>query len=134
MTWLLDTNIISFLLRGRPEVQARYHAAKIAGDTGFVLSPVVDYEIRRYLLLKGATRNLTQYEALIATWDKTLFDQTHWQLAANLWAERHRVGRPMEDADLLIAVTAIQQEAVLVTNNTLHFKALGLPLADWSSP
>jgi len=134
MNWLLDTNIISFLLRGRPEVRTRYDALKSEADMGFVLSPVVDYEIRRYLLLKGATRNLAQYETLILDWDKPLFDQAHWAHSATLWAERHRLGRPIEDADLLIAVTAIQKNSVLVTNNTLHFKDLGLRLEDWSRP
>lgn len=134
MTWLLDTNIISFLLRGRSEVQVRYDATKSAADTRFVLSPMVDYEIRRFLLLKGATRNQAQYEKLIAAWDKPPFDATHWAHAATLWSERHRVGRPIEDADLLIAVTAIKQDAVLITNNTNHFKDLGLRLEDWSQP
>jgi len=132
MKWLLDTNIISFLLRGNVEVRGRHTTAREAADTRFVLSPVVDYEIRRYLLLKGASRNLAQYETLIAHWDKPPFDEAHWAQSATLWAERHRVGRPIEDADLLIAVTALRQDAVLVTNNTTHFDDLGLRLEDWS--
>jgi predicted nucleic acid-binding protein len=134
MKWLLDTNIISFLLRSHAEVRSGYTAARGAGDPRFVLSPVVDYEIRRYLLLKGATRNLAQYEALIAHWDKPPFDEAHWAHAATLWAERHRGGHPIEDADLLIAITALRQDAVLVTNNTDHFKDMGLRLEDWSQP
>jgi hypothetical protein len=31
-----------------------------------------------------------------------------------------------------IAVTALRQDAVLVTNNTTHFDDLGLRLEDWS--
>lgn len=125
MNWLLDTNIISFLLRGRAEVRGGYEAARKVADTRFVLSPVVDYEIRRYLLLKGASRNLAQYDALVADWDKPLFDEAHWAHSAMLWAEHHRVGCP-------IAVTAIRLDAVLVTNNTAHFKDMGLRLEDWS--
>lgn len=111
-----------------------FNAARQTGDTRFVLGPVVDYEIRRYLLLKGASRNLAQYDALIAHWDKPPFDEAHWAQSATLWAERHRVGRPIEDADLLIAVTALRQDAVLVTHNTAHFEGLGLRLEDWSQP
>lgn len=109
-----------------------YNAARQADDALFVLSPVVDYEVRRYLLLKGATRNLAQYEALTAQWVEPVFDGAHWQQAAMLWAERHRSGQPVEDADLLIAVTALRQDATLVTNNTRHFIGLGLRLEDWS--
>jgi len=132
MKWVLDTNIISYLLRGNAAVRVGFNAARQAADALFILSPVVDYEIRRYLLLKGASRNLAQYEALIAQWVELPFDGSHWQQAAALWAERHRGGQPIEDADLLIAVTALRQNATLVTNNTRHFIGLGLPLKDWS--
>jgi tRNA(fMet)-specific endonuclease VapC len=132
MKWVLDTNIISYLLRGNAAVRGGFNAVRQATDTLFILSPVVDYEIRRYLLLKGASRNLAQYEALTAQWVEPAFDGAHWQQATVLWAERHRSGKPIEDADLLIAVTALRQDAALVTNNTSHFLGLGLRLEDWS--
>ena len=132
MKWVLDTNIISFLLRGNAAVRGGLNAARQGADSLFILSPVVDYEIRRYLLLKGATRNMAQYEALIAQWVEPAFDGAHWQQAAILWAERHRSGQPIDDADLLIAVTALRQNATLVTNNTSHFIGLGLRMEDWS--
>lgn len=132
MKWLLDTNIISFLLRGHVGVRSHYEAVRNTTDTRFILSPVVDYEICRYLQLKAATRNLAQYETLIAHWDRPPFDAAHWAQAATVWAERHRAGQAIADADLLIAITALRQDAVLVTNNTAHFKDLGLRLEDWS--
>ena len=134
MKWVLDTNIVSYLLRGNSAVQGGFNAARQATDTLFILSPVVDYEIRRYLLLKQASRNLAQYEALTAQWVEPPFDGAHWQQAATLWAQRHGSGQPIEDADLLIAVTALRQDAVLVTNNTRHFIGLGLRLEDGSLP
>jgi len=130
--WLLDTNIISYLLRGDAAVRTGFKAARQVTGSVFILSPVVDYEIRRYLLLKGAQRNLAQYETLVASWMAPLFDNAHWQQSAMLWAERHRNGNAIADADLLIAVTALIQDAVLVTNNTRHFSDLGLKLEDWS--
>lgn len=132
MKWLLDTNMISYLLRGNALVRSRYITAREAIDSRFILSPVVDYEIRRYLLLKGASRNLAQYERQIADWDKPPFDAAHWALAATVWADRHRVGQPIADADLLIAITALRQDATLITNNTRHFDHLSLRLEDWS--
>jgi tRNA(fMet)-specific endonuclease VapC len=131
--WVLDTNVISYLLRGDATVRAAFESARNMRGV-FVLSPVVDYEIRRYLLLKGATRNLAQYESLAADWAATPLGLDDWRLAASLWADRHRLGNPIDDADLLIAVTAITQDAVLVTHNTRHFEGLGARLADWSQP
>lgn len=134
MNWVLDTNIISYLMRGDPAVRAAFDSVRDVPETRFVLSPVVDYEIRRYLLLKAASRNLAQYEALTATWVTAPLSEADWQRAAVLWADRHRDGSPIEDADLLIAVTALAQDAVLVTRNTRHFAGLDLRLADWTQP
>jgi len=130
VNYLLDANVVSDLLRGHEPVRSRYLAL---ASTSFLLSPVVDYEIRRYLLLKGATRNLAQFEALIATWAPVLFDTSSWKLAAKLWADRHRVGLAIADADLLIAVSALEQDATLVTNNRSDFAGLGLRIEDWRS-
>lgn len=133
MTWLLDTNTISYLLRGDPDVRARFHAQR-AGRALFVLSPMVDYEIRRYLLLKQATRNLARYEETTGAWLKSSLEIADWTRAAALWAERHRIGQGIEDADLLIAVTAIKHQATVVTNNLRHFVGLGVTAVDWSLP
>lgn len=130
MNYWLDANVVSDLLRGHEPVRSRYLAL---ASMSFLLSPVVDYEIRRYLLLKGATRNLAQFEALIATWAPVLFDTSSWKLAAKLWADRHRVGLAIADADLLIAVSALEQDATLVTNNRSDFAGLGLRIEDWRS-
>jgi len=56
-----------------------------------------------------------------------------WQAAAKLWAELHRTGRSTEDRDLLIAISALKEQATLVTNNTRHFEGLGVPLVNWSA-
>lgn len=130
MSYLFDANAVSDLLRGHEPVKSRYLAQ---ANAQFLLSPVVDYEIRRYLLLKGATRNLAQFEALIATWIPITFDTSSWKLAARLWAERHRVGLAIADADLLIAVSALQCGTTLVTNNRSDFVGLGLQIEDWRS-
>jgi predicted nucleic acid-binding protein len=128
---LLDTNTLSYLLRSDSAVRSAFIAARDKEQCTFLLSPVVDYEIRRYLLLKGATRNLAQYEALTVNWQDTGFDREDWLQAALLWAGRHRIGMSIADADLLIAVNALRHDAVLVTNNARHFKDLGLRLENW---
>jgi tRNA(fMet)-specific endonuclease VapC len=52
--------------------------------------------------------------------------------AAEFYAEiRHeltRTGSPIGEMDMLIAAHAIAADAVLVTNNTRHFKRIKLPL------
>lgn len=50
---------------------------------------------------------------------------------AELWAERQRTGRPIADADLLIAVQAERLRAILVTDNEKDFEGLGLRIDNW---
>lgn len=132
MRLLIDTNIISFVLRERDSVLRRLTEA-LAADVTFVSSDVVDYEIRRYLVLKGASRQLGRYEALSRDWPVVSLTRQDWQAAANLWAEIHRAGRSIEDRDLLIAISALKEQATVVTNNTRHFEGLGVPLVDWTA-
>ena len=40
----------------------------------------------------------------------------------------------MSDMDLLIAITARREGAVIVTGNVRHFEGLGLTLKDWTVP
>jgi predicted nucleic acid-binding protein len=131
MRYLLDTNMLNYLLRGEPTVRSAFITIRGDEQNLFLRSPVVDYEIRRYLLLKGATRNLTQYEALTAHWKDTGFDNEDWLQAASIWAKHHRTGMSITDADLLIAVSALRHDAILVTNNERHFRGLGLHLENW---
>ncbi len=98
----------------------------------FFSADVVDYEIRRYLLLKGATRRLRRYEDVIRDWIPVSLTRSDWATAARHWSEIHTRGRSIDDRDLLIAVSALKADATLVTNNVRHFEPLDLALADWA--
>jgi tRNA(fMet)-specific endonuclease VapC len=131
MIFLPDTDTVNYLLKGKGPARQRLQAAVSTGDT-LVLSPVVHYEVTRYLTLKQANRLLRLYEVLVADWRRLDLTAVDWDRAALLWAERHRSGRPITDSDLLIAVTALTSGAVLVTNNQRHFEDLGLTLENWA--
>lgn len=97
-----------------------------------MLSPVVHYEVVRYLKLKNSLRVLREYNVLAATWERLEVVGSDWETASDLWAARHRAGAPITDADLLVAVTALKTGATLVTNNINHFGGLGLTLENWA--
>ena len=129
--YLLDTNIINYLLKRVRPVTARFDDV-VASDAVFWLSPLVHYEVVRYLKLRQSTRLLRDYQRLVADWPVVELSTADWDTAANLWAQRHRAGNPIEDADLLIAVTALKTGAILVTNNAAHFQDLGVALENWA--
>ncbi len=130
MKLLLDSNTINYLLRHRLPATDHFRRA-LASGAGLVLSIVVDYELRRYLLLKGATALLRRYVDLTRDWSVVGLDPDDWQRAAETWAELHRTGRAIDDRDLLIAESARKAGATLVTSNARHFVDLGVPLVDW---
>jgi tRNA(fMet)-specific endonuclease VapC len=132
MRFLVDTNVITYVLREREPVLSRLSEA-LDTDNVFVSSDVVDYEIRRYLVLKDAKRQLARYEELSRDWLAVSLTRDDWRTAAKLWAELHRGGRSIEDRDLLIAISALKEQAVLVTNNVRHFEGLGIPLVNWAA-
>jgi predicted nucleic acid-binding protein len=131
MGLLLDTNTLSYLIRGRQPVLDRFEESVRQGNT-FLLSSVAHYELQRYLDLKGSSRLSGRYETLVARWQRCNLLFEDWNQAALLWAERHRAGRSIADLDLLLAVLALKHDAVLVTSNTRHFEGLNISLIDWT--
>ena len=133
MNLLLDTNTLSYILKGRAVVLERLERA-IRAECTFLLGSVAHYELIRYLDLKRASRLLRLYQELVSTWEPCDLSFDDWVEAARLWAERHRAGRAISDLDLLLAVLARKHGAVLVTSNLRHFDDLGIPLEDWTAP
>jgi tRNA(fMet)-specific endonuclease VapC len=131
MNYLLDAETVNYLLKRVEPVTRRFETAAATG-ADFYLSRIVDYQITRYLKLKNAARLQRFYSELTAPWLAVDLVVDDWAYAADLWAARHRAGRPIEDADLLIAVAALKVGAVLVTNNTRHFQNLGLTVENWT--
>lgn len=127
----MDTDILNDVIKGISPTQERY-AEAIDGGAVFILSPMVHFEVTRYLKLIGATRTLRSYSEITTNWLPVNLEPVDWDTAADIWARRHRSGRPISDADLLIAVTALKTGAVLVTNNVSHFEGRGLTVENWA--
>ena len=54
-------------------------------------------------------------------------------LYASEKARLRKTGTPVDDFDLLIAVTSVTHNLTMVTNNTGHFKRIkGIALEDWT--
>lgn len=129
-TYVLDTNIISLLLRRDPNVEARIEKV-FASDDVVVLSPLAFYESKRGLLKRDAKKQLPFFEEWSAqlVWQDLV--RADWELAAEMWAMREKQGRPAEDADLLIAAQAKRLHAILVTDNTKDFDGLNVTIENW---
>jgi tRNA(fMet)-specific endonuclease VapC len=131
---LLDTDILSEVLKGNnPDVlTAAQQYLTIHRQLAF--SAITMYEIMRGLLANQASRQLAAFLALTGRSDVLPVSIPILKRAAGLWAEARNNGHPCDDADLIIASTALEARRVLVTGNTRHFSWIsGLRVADWRS-
>ena len=128
--YLLDTNIVSAILRKDGAVEGRLRQTVPAKDRVW-LSAVVFYESKRGLLKRDAKKQMQALERLVGRFEWCDVLQEDWELAARLWAERVKAGRPIEDADLLIAVQAKRLSAILVTDNEKDFDGFDVMVENW---
>jgi tRNA(fMet)-specific endonuclease VapC len=131
---LLDTDMLSEILKGKDaqvvEVGDRY----LAEHGRFAFSAITFYEVFRGLRAKRALRSLNKFLELADQSEILAVSIPVLKRAADLWVDGLQGGYPRNDADLIIAATALEARRVLVTGNTMHFRWIpGLSLADWRS-
>lgn len=118
---LLDTVTLSEVIKGRdPEVLRR--ASDYLSLFGrFQFSIITRYEILRGLKAKDAFRQTERFEEQCrASVVFPLSDEIVVR-AAEIYGDLHKRGALIEDADILIAATALEHGLALVTENPSHF-------------
>ncbi len=129
---LLDTDILSELLKQRNLVVRAKAADYLRANGQFTLSAFTRFEVTRGYKEKFAINLLSRFDtfcshSLILPVTESVLDR-----AGDLWAIGRRGGHSQNDADLIIAATAIEANLTLVTGNTSHFSWIpGLKLDDW---
>lgn len=119
---VLDTNIVSFLLKGKPEAQLyRPHLTGRALYIAFMTSAELyrwplenNWGERRIIEMKSHLRNyaVLPYDDLLA-----------WRWA-ELMAAFKKIGRGVSFNDSWIAATALRHQMPLVTHNRRHFDGI----------
>jgi tRNA(fMet)-specific endonuclease VapC len=127
--YLLDTNTVSFYLRGVPAVVQRLRAEK-PSDTA--VSAITAFELR-YGAMKRQSEKLTAaVEGFLSLVAILPFDGRVAARAGALKVDLETKGQPAGLPDLLIAAHALTLDLILVTNNTRDFARIsGLKLIDW---
>ena len=131
MTYALDANIISYILQKQEKMLNRLKA-EIALGNHIVIPPIVYYEIRRGLLSSNSIKKAALFETLFGKLDIDVIDRETLEMAAIEYARLRKAGHTVGDADLFIAEYCVKNDFTLVTNNTIHFKAIkGLRYVNW---
>ena len=98
----------------------------------FTFSVITRYEVLRGLLAKGAAKQIDAFDQLCATSRVLPLTDPMIVQAATVYADLHRRGELISDADILIAATAITHGLAVVTNNVAHFRRVrDLQVVNW---
>ena len=131
--YCLDTNVVSDILRGQPEVIKHMNAALDNDDNLFIPS-IVYYEIVRGLKAAGKTRMLKDFNELYDNAKHLYLDRddlTTINKAVDIYIQL-RKGQNIEDNDIYIAAISMVNGCTLVTANTRHFgRVEGLNFVNW---
>ena len=132
---LLDTDMLSELIKLR-NTNVRQKALAYAQQHGqLAFSAITRYEITRGYKDQNATAQMARFatfcqHSIVLPVTEAIFDR-----AADLWVLARQGGHPRNDADLIIAATALEHGRVLVTGNAAHFTWIpGLAIEDWRQP
>ena len=103
---LLDTDILSALMRGEPAVVARA-TTYLAQYQRFTISVITRYEILRGLKAKGAVEQNRRFDQFCARNEILPITEPIIIQAADIYADLYKRGQIVGDADILIAATAL---------------------------
>ena len=129
--YALDSNILSYILKGDIEVLERVESESLAGSE-ISIPPIVYYEVKRGLLAVNSTNKMKMFLSLCSENAVGNMDVGVMDIAADIYASFRKVGRGVEDADILIAAFCLAHGYTLVTHNVRHFEGVvGLKMEDW---
>ncbi len=129
MRFLLDTDSVSYALRGEGRVVERIRAHR-PSDLG--LSAISLAELRFGAERRGSRRLHRLIDAFVGDVAVVAFDAAAAGRFGKLAAALVSKGIPIGASDTMIAAQAIQLELTLVTHNLRHFRRVsGLAVTDW---
>ncbi len=132
--YLLDTNTVSYLIKGQPSVVRTHLRRAPAGSV--CISAITEAELRHGVAKKPEAKRLpAAVHGFLGRVDILPWDSA----AATAYAAFHvaceQAGKALSTLDMLIAAHAIAAEAALITSDKAFYQmADHLVLKDWAQP
>lgn len=131
---LLDTDTLSELIKGKNAAVLQAGIEYLAVHGRLTFSIITRYEILRGLRARGARRQEERFHDRCRASEVLDLTDEIVDRAASIYAELHRAGELISDADILIAATALVHRMPLVTGNEDHFRRVAeLEVGTWRS-
>jgi predicted nucleic acid-binding protein len=140
MAYLFDTDAISELLKPRPAAGYVRWLAVVPREEQFTSAVVLGELYKGAFRSSAVTRHLENIEKRVLPAVTVLsYDADAARVYGQIRAQLESTGRPLADADLQIAATALLHDLDLVTGNIKHFKRvprlrISVALAEARSP
>jgi tRNA(fMet)-specific endonuclease VapC len=135
VSFLLDTNTVSFLMKGDASVRARLEGQ--ARTDVLLCQPVVaeiEYGLAR--LPRSARRNRlrARFDLFLQELPRVEWTDVVSRAFGRIKADLERRGQRLEDLDVAVGAHALALGATLVTDNVEHMKRIGgLKVENWKS-
>ncbi|RAM50335.1 MAG: VapC toxin family PIN domain ribonuclease [Hapalosiphonaceae cyanobacterium JJU2] len=131
MNYLLDTNILSYILKRNATVDKKLREVNTRGEEVFI-SCITYYEVKRGLLAISATRQLAEFNQFVRKYGVLFLDDIETiERACEIHADLKKKGTPIQEADILIAATAITRGLILVSNDSDMLRVSEISLENW---
>ena len=131
--YALDSNIISFYLRGNAIVIANVEKAINDGNS-IVIPPLVYYQVKRGLMLIDAAKKMKEFEAFCELFPVGELNNYLLEESIKIYVQERKLGRNTEDADIFIATFCTYNNYIIVTDNVKDFKNINnLHTINWAN-
>jgi len=131
MGYLLDTNIVSAFLKNDLRISLKFEEKRYKGET-IAINAITYYEIKRGLLRINAKKKLTLFETFCQIYPVLFLDNLEiFEKASEIHADLVKRGQIIQDADILIASTAIIHKLTLVSHDSDLTRIKDLHLENW---
>ena len=131
MSYLLDTNIVSLIIKRDLKVYQKIEDVKAQRKSIFI-SCITYFEIKRGFLAVAAPKQRERFNKLCQDYQIILLDDLAiLEKAAEIHAHLRLRGLPIQTEDILIAATAIVKSLIVVSNDGDLLRVEGLSLENW---
>ena len=126
---MLDTDSVSYALRGRGNVGAHLKARR---PSEVCLSAITLAELRYGADLHGSKKLHRLIDTFTSAVQVLSFDEAAATAFGKVSSDLANAGTPIGDFDALIAAHALSRRMIVITNNTKHFASVkGLRIENW---
>nr|WP_122951260.1 type II toxin-antitoxin system VapC family toxin [Bathymodiolus thermophilus thioautotrophic gill symbiont] len=131
MIYMLDTNIISYLIKSHDEMLVRKF--EVVSQYDLVVISSISVAELRYGVKKKQSKNLeTVVNNFLHPLEQKDFDESSAIIYGDIRVDLEKRGRVIGALDMLIAAHAKSLGATIVTNNTKEFdRVVGLKVENW---